>query len=89
MTDDEEFTAILAAFPIDSRALDAIYKRADALLGKTQNSRRHGGLGDGTLKPDEWYKLRTFVWALRDLRKAVARIEGEIVPYDDDEDIPF
>lgn len=87
MTDDEEFTAILAAFPIDSRALADIHERSKALLDKTKNSRAAGGHGDGTLSPDDWYKLRAFVWALRDLRNAVALIEGEALL--DDDDIPF
>lgn len=87
MTDADEFTAILAAFPMTSEQVDALRRRADMLLGKTQNQRKHGGQADGTMSEREWYQLRKLVYALKDLTDAARSIEDDTDPRDDD--IPF
>jgi hypothetical protein len=87
VTDADEFTAILGAFPMTSEQVDALRRRADMLLGKAQNPRKHGGDADGTMSEREWYQLRKFVFALRDLADAARHIEDGTDPCDDD--IPF
>ena len=85
MTDAETFAAICADFPFDTANLDTLHQRLDALLGKTQNDPPLGG-SDGTIGRDDWMRLRTLTWAMRDLVLAMRTIE---TGGDPDDALPF
>ena len=85
MTDAETFAAICADFPFDIETLDALHKRLDRVLGKSQNAPPLGA-ADGTIGDDDWKRLRALTWAMRDLVLAMTAIEAGAEP---DDDIPF
>lgn len=82
-TDADEFTAILAAFPMTSAQVQALHHRADALLITTGGTGAYGK----SLNEREWHQLSAFTAALRDLHAAAVHIENDTDPRDDE--IPF
>lgn len=81
MTNDKEFTAICASFPFDLPTLEALHRRLDDLLRRTQNGPPHGE-ADGTINERTWNQLRSLTWAMRDLKDAMRVVVEDGDPED-------
>jgi hypothetical protein len=80
MTQDEEFGAIWASFPITSERLTQLWQQLADL-----RHRHHNG-SDGTMTARTVAQLRAFAMAVNDLHFAVEAIEKDEDP---DSNLPF